>query len=169
MPNLTKMAKKRRKPKTNKLSIRDKAKWLRKKHKEEATKKEVSPFEKKRILERAAEKMAQNMTKPEREFAKLLKELNIKFEPQKILGESIYDFYLPDHKMLVEIDGDYYHGNPDKYTKEQLNGMQKKNKRNDKDKDWQAKGLGYKIERVWEHDINKEYSLVKMRFAKLLT
>jgi len=163
------MAKKRKtKPKNKKLTIRDKAKWLREKEKKDSKQRGVSPFEKKRLLEATAKKMAENMTKPEREFDKLMKELNIECEPQKIIGDSIYDFFLPDYKMLVEIDGDYYHGHPDKYSKDQLNGMQKKNKRNDKDKDWQAKGLGYKIERVWERDINKDYIAVKMRFSKLL-
>ncbi len=36
--------------------------------------------------------------------------------------------------MFIEIDGDYYHGNPDKYSKDELSGMQKKNILNDKKK-----------------------------------
>jgi|TARA_R110000851_G_scaffold212152_1_gene364811 very-short-patch-repair endonuclease len=150
------------------LTLRDKAKWRLKQIKKQATKRELTPFEKKKRLEENAKKMAGKLTKPEREFDKLMKEMNIECESQKIIGGSIYDFYLPEYKMLIEIDGDYYHGNPAKYTKDQLNGMQKKNKLNDKEKDIQAKGFGYKIERVWEHDINKEYSSVRMRFTKLL-
>jgi len=158
------MAKKRNK----KLTLRDKAKWRLKQIKKSATKREMSTFEKKALLERNAKKMAGKMTKPEREFEKLMKEMEINYEPQKILGGFIYDFYLPDYKMFVEIDGDYYHGNPRKYSKEELTGMQKKNKLNDKEKDIQAKGCGYKIERVWEYDINKEYDIVKLKFSKLL-
>jgi len=154
--------------KQKKLTLRDKAKWRLKQIKKQATKRELTPFEKKKRLEENAKKMAGKLTKPEREFEKLMKEMSIECESQKIIGGSIYDFYLPEYKMLVEIDGDYYHGNPAKYTKDQLNGMQKKNKLNDKEKDIQAKGFGYKIERVWEHDINKEYSSVRMRFTKLL-
>jgi very-short-patch-repair endonuclease len=154
--------------KQKKLTLRDKAKWRLKQIKKQATKRELTPFEKKKRLEENAKKMAGKLTKPEREFEKLMKEMSIECESQKIIGGSIYDFYLPEYKMLVEIDGDYYHGNPTKYTKDQLNGMQKKNKLNDKEKDIQAKGFGYKIERVWEHDINKEYSSVRMRFTKLL-
>ena len=150
------------------LTLRDKAKWRLKQIKKQATKRELTPFEKKKRLEENAKKMAGKLTKPEREFDKLMKEMNIECESQKIIGGSIYDFYLPEYKMLIEIDGDYYHGNPAKYTKDQLNGMQKKNKLNDKEKDIQAKGFGYKIERAWEHDINKEYSSVRMRFTKLL-
>lgn len=160
------MAKKRRNKK--KLTLKDKAKWRLKQIKKEATRREMTPFEKKRMLEENAKKMSKKMTKPERAFEKLLKEIGVEYEAQRILGGFIYDFYLPEYKMFVEIDGDYYHGNPDKYTKDQLNGMQKKNKLNDKEKEVQAKGFGYKIERVWETDINKDYDSVKMKFTKLL-
>ena len=136
--------------------------------KKNATKRALTPFEKKRLLEKNAKSMSGKLTKPERNFEKLMKEMSIEYETQKILGGFIYDFCLPEYRMFIEIDGDYYHGNPDKYSKDELSGMQKKNILNDKKKDIQAKGSGYKLERVWEHDINKEYNSVKMKFTKLL-
>ena len=157
-----------RRKKSKKLTLRDKAKWIKKNIKKDAFKRESTEFDKKRVLEYNAKKMANQMTKPEREFEKLMKEMGIKYVAQKIIGGFIYDFYLPDHKMLVEVDGDYYHGHPDKYTKDQLNGMQKKNQKTDKEKTLTAKGLGYKIERVWERDINKDFIAVRHRFTKIL-
>ena len=67
---------------------------------------------------------------------------------------------------MVEVDGSYYHGNPE--TNKTLNGMQKKNIRNDVFKDVLAKGLGYGIERVWENELKDKYEEVKKRFKKLL-
>ncbi len=156
------------KKKSKKLTLRDKAKWIKKNIKKISVNKELTEFDRKKMLEENAKKMASQMTKPEREFEKLMKELGINYVAQKVVGGFIYDFYLPDHKMLVEIDGDYYHGHPDKYTKEQLNGMQKKNQNTDKEKTLMAKGLGYKIERVWERDINKDFVAVRQKFAKIL-
>ena len=64
------------------------------------------------IVQKNAAKMSKIMTWPEREFQKLLIELGIKYETQKIVGKKIFDFYLPDYNMIVEVDGDYYHANP---------------------------------------------------------
>jgi very-short-patch-repair endonuclease len=120
------------------------------------------------ILQSNAKKMSTKMTWPEKEFKKLLKELKVTFEIQKVVGNKIFDFYIPHLNLLVEIDGDYYHGNPEKFDVEDLNKMQAKNIRNDKFKDGLALGLGYSIERVWENDLKVNYKIVKSRFKKLL-
>ena len=62
-----------------------------------------------------AKKMSTKMTWPEREFKKLLKELKVPFEVQKVIGNKIFDFYIPKINLLVEVDGDYWHGNPRVY------------------------------------------------------
>ena len=118
------------------------------------------------VLTTNAAKMTSKMTWPEREFKKMLKELKVKFEVQKIVGSKIFDFYIPEKNLIVEVDGSYYHGNPE--TNKTLNGMQKKNIRNDVFKDALAKGLGYGIERVWENELKDKYEEVKKRFKKLL-
>lgn len=119
-------------------------------------------------LKNNAAKMSTKMTWPEKEFKKLLKELKVEFQVQKIVGNKIYDFYIPHVNMLVEIDGDYYHANPEKVKLENINRMQEKNIRNDKFKDGLAAGLGFALERVWENDLKVNYKIVKARFKKLL-
>jgi very-short-patch-repair endonuclease len=113
-----------------------------------------------------AKKMSTKMTWPEREFKKLLKELKVPFEVQKVIGNKIFDFYIPKINLLVEVDGDYWHGNKEKFTV--LNGLQEKAIRNDMFKDGLANGLGFGIERVWENDLKVNYKIVKARFKKLL-
>jgi len=126
----------------------------------------INPLKKNEYIEKQAKKMSKKMTWPEREFVKLMKELKIKCEPQKIVGAKIYDFYLTDFNILVEVDGDYWHGNEVAY--DDKNSMQKRAEKNDLYKDVMAKGLGYKIERVWESDLKKTYKEVKERFRQLL-
>lgn len=126
----------------------------------------LNPFKKKKYVEKQAKKMSKKMTWPEREFVKLMRELKVKFEPQKVVGSKIYDFFIPSKNLLVEIDGNYFHGDEDIY--EELSPMQKRNKKNDEYKNVLAKGLGYQIERVWESELKKEYASVKERIKKLL-
>lgn len=120
-------------------------------------------------LKKNASKMSTKMTWPEREFKKLLKELKVSFEVQKIVGNKIFDFYIPHVNMLIEIDGDYYHANPEKFNLENINKMQARNVRNDIFKDGLAAGLGFGLERVWENDLKVNYKIVKAKFKKLLT
>lgn len=123
-------------------------------------------FAKKKRLEGNAKTMSNKLTSPERVFLKMMKEIKVKVESQKIVKDKIYDFYIPSKNMLIEVDGDYWHGNPEVF-KEHSN-MQKKNIKNDIYKDTIAKGLGYKIERVWEKDLNENYIVTKKRFNDLL-
>ena len=77
-------------------------------------------------LKKNASKMNGKMTWPEKEFQKMLKELKVKFETQKIVGNKIFDFYIPHLNLLLEVDGDYWHANPDTLKTEKINGMQSK-------------------------------------------
>lgn len=114
-------------------------------------------------LENNAKKMSKKMTGPEIIFAELLNTEGILYETQKIVGNKIFDFYLPGYNLIVEIDGDYFHANPSVYQEHQLNGMQKKNKRNDLFKNALASTMGYGMFRVWEKDLKENLEEVKLR------
>lgn len=125
-----------------------------------------SPYDKQKKLKYRANKMKKKQTWPEQEFAKLLKELEIEFEIQKIVGNKIFDFYIPSANLIVEVDGDYWHGNSE--TNKSLNKMQLRAVNNDIYKEAVAKGYGYQIERVWESELKKDYASQKERFKKIL-
>lgn len=111
-------------------------------------------------IKKNASKLNKKKTWPEIEFEKILKELSINFESQKILGTKIYDYYIPENNMIIEIQGDYWHGNPMFF--ENLNKIQIRNKKNDEFKKIQAIGMGYKYDEVWENELkNKRESIVK--------
>jgi very-short-patch-repair endonuclease len=84
---------------------------------------------------------------------------NIKHTYSFILNQRQYDFYLPDSKLLIEADGDYWHGNPSIY--ENLTERQLIKQKDDKIKDRIAIENGYKILRFWEFDINNNFDLIK--------
>ena len=119
-------------------------------------------------LQKNAKKMSVVMTEPERLFAMLLKQLDVKFETQKIVGRKIFDFYIPGKNMLVEVDGGWFHSDARVVKENNMNRMQKKNKKNDIYKDKLALTNGYKIERVWEFDLKNNYDEVKKRIKGLL-
>lgn len=95
-------------------------------------------------------------SKLEKKFAKeFLEKLGVKYEEQFEAKDikRFYDFYLPDYRVLIECDGDYYHG----YGKvhEEKSPMQKKNARVDEIKNEWAALHGIPLIRIWEHDINE--------------
>lgn len=129
---------------------------------------EAAKAKRKRRLHAKAKKMSNKMTAPERLFSEMLQELGVEYELQKVVGYKIFDFYIPSKNMIVEVDGDYFHGNPLIYESKDLNKMQLRNMRNDKYKETLAKGNGFIVERVWEYDLNNNYDEQKKRFKKLL-
>mgnify|MGYP003288678271 FL=1 len=95
-------------------------------------------------------------SKLEKRFAKeFLDKLGVKYEEQFEAKDikRFYDFFLPDYRVLIEIDGDFYHG----YGKlhEEKNPMQKKNARVDEIKNEWAAMHGIPLIRIWEHEINE--------------
>ena len=97
-------------------------------------------------------------SKLEEDFAReFLDKLGVKYVYQfeaKDIGR-FYDFYFPDHHMLLELDGDYWHGNPEKYEKDELKKHQLKARRIDEYKNKWALLHGIPILRIWESDIRK--------------
>lgn len=92
-------------------------------------------------------------TKPELKFKEYLEQNKINFFQQYKLINKYYDFYLSEYNLLVEVDGDYWHGKD--ILDENLLGLsQKKNRKNDKYKNELAKEHKINLLRIWETDIN---------------
>jgi very-short-patch-repair endonuclease len=73
-----------------------------------------------------------------------------------------YDFLLPEHNVLIEVDGDYWHGNPKLFRNP--NKVQVNNMKNDMFKNDLAIKMGYRILRFWENEIylnNFEENLIE--------
>lgn len=89
-----------------------------------------------------------------REFLdKLCVEYVYQFEAKDI--GRFFDFYLPNSNLIIEIDGDYWHGNPEMYNEDELRPHQKRAQRIDEYKTKWALTHSIPILRIWEHDIRK--------------
>ena len=96
-------------------------------------------------------------SKLEKKFAKeFLEKLGIRYEEQFEAKDikRFYDFFLPDYRTLIEVDGSWFHSYGLIY--EEMNPMQKKNARVDEIKNEWAALHGYPLIRIWEHDINEK-------------
>jgi very-short-patch-repair endonuclease len=105
-------------------------------------------------------------SKLEERFARdFLDKLGVNYTYQ-YKAESIgryFDFYLNDYRVLIEVDGDYYHSYNLLY--EQMSPMQKHNKRVDEEKNRWASLNRIPLLRIWEHEINEQPKKV-MDFLK---
>lgn len=110
-------------------------------------------------------------SKLEQDFAEqFLDKLGVEYIWQfeaKDIGR-FYDFYLPLHRLLIEIDGSYFHSDPRVVNEDKLSPMQKKNKRVDKYKDEWALLHGIPMMRIWEKDIRENPSGVMKELKERL-
>jgi very-short-patch-repair endonuclease len=96
-------------------------------------------------------------TKPEKMFAKFLDKLDIKYEKQKHVKRYYCDFFIPEFNLIVEIDGDYWHANPDKFSANDVVGAKKITAKqiweNDNKKTQDILDSGYSILRYWASEL----------------
>lgn len=103
-------------------------------------------------------------TKPETIFRKILESLNIEYYHQFFITENkktyAYDFKIKNKNILIEIDGDYWHGGP-KYTKHFFKVDEIK--KNDLIKNQIAELKNYRIIRFWESELNDSTLIEKIK------
>lgn len=73
----------------------------------------------------------------------ILNYLKVRCEPQKQIGVYIVDFFLPEHNLVVECDGEYWHSKPNVVVR-------------DKNKNIYLAGLGLRVLRLKEKLIKKD-------------
>ena len=107
-------------------------------------------------------------TSIERLVAKALDGAKIKYRQQFFLRHNnnktyAYDFKIKNKPILIEVDGDYWHGGPGCkkhfYMVEQV-------KRNDAVKDEAAKTSNYLLIRVWGSEVKKDPDIVVERLTE---
>ena len=99
----------------------------------------------------------------------ILNELHIEFESEYPIyfchTWKVYDMRIGD-SILIEVDGDYWHGNPEKAKVSQFHLL--KNKKNDLMKDFIAKKNGFNLLRFWESDVHNAKDLVVKRLLEAI-
>ena len=117
------------------------------------------------------------MNNIEKKVLNELEKLNINqyFEYSVILNFMQFDFGCKKHKILLEIHGDYWHGNPALYNKNgtegkiKLNEIQIEKISKDKEKYKFAIENNFKIFYIWEKDIKAGNFEVLQEIYKILT
>ena len=92
-------------------------------------------------------------SKPEIDAEKLLTELNTDFIYQYKFKNRYFDFGIESKKILIEIDGDYWHSKGILY--ENMNEQQRTTFRNDRYKDDLVRNSDWKLIRIWASDLEK--------------
>lgn len=104
------------------------------------------------------------ISKLENKIVNILNELNIPIETQFKFPRFFhkYDILIKNTNIIVEIQGDFWHANPNKYNENDLlnfpNGLQYSAKQlwlKDKQNIDYAESQNYKVIQIWESDINK--------------
>ncbi len=109
-------------------------------------------------------------SKLEKTFTNILDLLEIKYETSYYVKDikAFYDVYIPQHNILIEVDGDFWHTNPLKYPDGPVNKCQFKNAIRDEEKSQWALDNGYTLLRFWENDINNNIKQVKQTLLEAL-
>ena len=114
-------------------------------------------------------KLSNKKTKIEIKFESILNLLDVKYEYQYEFKERLFDFKLVDKDILIEVDGDFYHCNPNTKHSEVIYETQKLTKKNDEYKNTLCQNHGMKLLRYWEKDINERPEWVISELKKELS
>ena len=91
-----------------------------------------------------------------------------KFERSVILGFFQFDFGNKEHKLLIEMHGDYWHGNPTMYNK--LNYIQRQKQKRDEQKKTFCATRQIKLLVIWETDVlNNNFSKLKQNIDEIFS
>ena len=122
------------------------------------------------LLKDFARHNRREMTESETVLWNALREMKagIRFRRQHPIGDYIADFICLPAKLVIEVDGGYYHSDPRVVDENHLNPMQKHNKRIDEYKNAWALSHGIPILRIWEKDIRESPSRVLDELKSIL-
>ncbi len=107
-------------------------------------------------LRKNAKELRKNMTREESKiWYNFLSGLEVRVKRQQVIGEYIVDFYCPQKRTIIEIDGIQHRF--DKETRE-----------NDKQRDEYFKSCGIRVLRYTNFQINEEFEKVCEDIEKYL-
>jgi G:T-mismatch repair DNA endonuclease (very short patch repair protein) len=112
-------------------------------------------------------------SKLETKISEVLNLLSISYSTQFPLKGKIFDFKIENTNILIEVNGDYWHCNPNKYNEDDIvkfNGGRNKVSdiwKKDQEKKYKAENLGFKVIYIWEDEIKKSNDLAKLVLSKI--
>jgi len=101
----------------------------------------------------AAGKTGKAFNHLEQQVAEILATKKTQFVQQFPLGRHVFDFCIPDQRVLIEAHGTFWHADPRFYDPSKLSPIQRRNVANDLLKAKTAKTFGYELRVMWEADV----------------
>jgi G:T-mismatch repair DNA endonuclease (very short patch repair protein) len=95
-----------------------------------------------------------------------LESQQIKFVEQKAISFINVDFFVPEKKLVIQCNGDYWHSHPILFP--EPNQTQKKNLEKDKQTDEIIKKANLHLVKIWENDIETRPGVVKERLSQIM-
>lgn len=97
----------------------------------------------------------------------ILDSLGVAYTPQHVIGGKFcVDAFLPDSGVIVQFDGDYWHGNPAKFPAP--DARQRRRMTLDVSQDAYMVKCGYTVIRVWASDLERRGDHVTAELRRLL-
>lgn len=101
----------------------------------------------------------------ERRGYEILDELGITYLRQHLIGGKFcVDAFVPGSSLVVQFDGDYWHGNPVKFPT--LDARQDRRRKLDQSQDAYMRACGFTVLRLWESDVYREPDHVRARLRQ---
>lgn len=97
----------------------------------------------------------------------LLDSLDIEYQAQHMIANKFcVDAFVPSHNLVIQFDGDYWHGNPEKFSN--LDERQRRRVKLDLSQDRYMEVLGYKVLRLWGSSLRKNRDAIQVLLHRLL-
>lgn len=102
-------------------------------------------------------------SKPHIAMSLILDEIGLEYNEEVRAGVYSFDFQVVESGIFIEVDGDYFHSNPEMYPDGPKSKTQKINWYRDRKKDQFCTESGLRCIRVWENDILRNRAEVVCR------
>lgn len=111
----------------------------------------------------------QSLNKIETKICNILKSLDVSFVAQASVDKYNVDFLI-DNKYIIEVYGDFWHCNPQKYSADYYNRGKKKTAaeiwQRDQCRKEKFEALGYKFMSLWESEINSSHKVLSKKIKQ---
>lgn len=114
-----------------------------------------------RLIQMNVEQQRQVVNKLERQGYALLDSLGFEYKAQHLIAGKFCVDALVENKIVVQFDGDYWHGKPDRFPTPDM--RQRRRIALDASQDAYLKKCGFKVVRIWESDLKRKANEVRER------
>lgn len=125
----------------------------------------------KRLIDRINSKKFEISSKKEKDFIKeCIDPLGIAYKTQYYIKEIKHycDVYIPSSNLIIEFNGDYWHGNPRKYLFEDLTERQKKQVEKDRKLREYCQNNQIRLIEIWQSEFDSDLEATKLKISNLI-